>query len=187
MVDLSVLTSATTDSITNNLTSLWLMVAAALVLIMTPGVAFFYGGMVKAKSVVSMMMMSFGAMGLVGVLWVIYGYSMSFSSGSDWLIPHVLANPFADFLLNKEISAKGGTAVGAMTTDIHGLAFAGFQATVAIITVALSSGAIADRAKFGPWMIFAGVWATLVYFPVASWVFNFTVGGTNTGAYGSHG
>jgi Amt family ammonium transporter len=167
--------SATAD-ITNNLNSLWLMVAAALVLIMTPGVAFFYGGMVKAKSVVSMMMMSFGAMGLVGVLWVIYGYSMSFSSGTDWLIPHVLANPFADFLLHKEISFKGGTAVGSMTTDIHGLAFAGFQATFAIITVALISGAIADRAKFGPWMVFAGVWATLVYFPVASWVFNFTVG-----------
>ncbi|NEM90247.1 ammonium transporter [Galbitalea soli] len=152
------------------------MVAAALVLLMTPGVAFFYGGMVKAKSVISMMMMSFGAMGLVGVLWVIYGYSMSFSSGSDWLIPHVLANPFADFLLHKEISFSGGTAVGNMTTDIHGLAFAGFQATFAIITVALISGAIADRAKFGPWMVFAGVWATLVYFPVASWVFNFTIG-----------
>ncbi|NYJ30955.1 Amt family ammonium transporter [Galbitalea soli] len=168
--------SATTDAITNNLNSLWLMVAAALVLLMTPGVAFFYGGMVKAKSVISMMMMSFGAMGLVGVLWVIYGYSMSFSSGSDWLIPHVLANPFADFLLHKEISFSGGTAVGNMTTDIHGLAFAGFQATFAIITVALISGAIADRAKFGPWMVFAGVWATLVYFPVASWVFNFTIG-----------
>jgi Amt family ammonium transporter len=167
--------SATAD-ITNNLNSLWLMVAAALVLLMTPGVAFFYGGMVKAKSVVSMMMMSFGAMGLVGVLWVIYGYSMSFSSGSDWLIPHVLANPFADLLLHKEISFTGGTPVGNMSTDIHGLAFAGFQATFAIITVALISGAIADRAKFGPWLVFAGVWATLVYFPVASWVFNFTVG-----------
>jgi Amt family ammonium transporter len=176
MVALSVLTNATTDGITNNLNSLWLMVAAALVLLMTPGVAFFYGGMVKAKSVISMMMMSFGAMGLVGVLWVIYGYSMSFSTGSDWLIPHVLANPFADLFLHKEISAAGGTAVGNMTTDIHGLAFAGFQATFAIITVALISGAIADRAKFGSWMIFAGVWVTLVYFPVASWVFNFTVG-----------
>ncbi|CAN5308972.1 ammonium transporter [soil metagenome] len=161
---------------TTNVNSLWLMVAAALVLIMTPGVAFFYGGMVKAKSVISMMMMSFGAIGLVGVLWVIYGYSMSFSSGDDWLIPHVLANPFADLFLHKEIFADGGTAVGNMTPDIHGLAFAGFQATFAIITVALISGAIADRAKFSSWMIFAGVWATVVYFPVASWVFNFTIG-----------
>ena len=164
------------DDVTNNLNSLWLLVAAALVLLMTPGVAFFYGGMVKAKSVISMMMMSFGAIALVAVLWVIYGYSMSFSSGDDWLIPHVLANPFADLFLQKEIGFEGGTASGNMTLDVHGLAFAGFQATFAIITVALISGAIADRAKFGAWMIFAGIWVTLVYFPVASWVFNFTIG-----------
>jgi Amt family ammonium transporter len=168
--------SAATDAITNNVNSLWLMVAAALVLIMTPGVAFFYGGMVKAKSVISMMMMSFGAIGLVGVLWVIFGYGMSFGGGKDWLIKGWLLNPFHDLFLTNEINAKGGTANQWMGLDIHGLAFAGFQATFAIITVALISGAIADRAKFGAWMVFAGVWATLVYFPVASWVFNFTVG-----------
>jgi len=163
--------------------SLWLMVAAALVLLMTPGVAFFYGGMVKAKSVISMMMMSFGAIALVAVLWVVYGYSMSFSSGGDWLIPHVLANPFADAFLQHEFG-KGTLD----TLDVHGLAFAGFQATFAIITVALISGAIADRAKFGAWMVFAGVWATLVYFPVASWVFNFTLDAKNTaGGFGQHG
>ena len=174
MVDLS----ATTDAITNNVNSLWLMVAAALVLIMTPGVAFFYGGMVRAKAVISMMMMSFGSIGLIGVLWVIYGYSMSFGTGSAWLIRGWLLNPFADLLLQNEIHFKGATATANqnLSLDIHGLAFAGFQATFAIITVALISGAIADRAKFGAWMIFAGVWATLVYFPVASWVFNFTVG-----------
>ncbi|MDQ1545587.1 MAG: ammonium transporter, Amt family [Actinomycetota bacterium] len=172
MVDLS----AATDAITNNVNSLWLMVAAALVLIMTPGVAFFYGGMVRAKSVISMMMMSFGSIGLVGVLWVIYGYSMSFGGGSAWVIKGWLLNPFNDFLLKNEIHFTGGTANQNLSLDIHGLAFAGFQATFAIITVALISGAIADRARFGPWMIFAGVWATLVYFPVASWVFNFTVG-----------
>src|SRR5664279_5680700 len=86
-------------AVAHNLDSLWLLVGAALVLIMTAGVAFFYGGMVKAKSVISMMMMSFGAIGLVGVLWIIYGYSMSFSSGKDWWWPHVLANPFADSFL----------------------------------------------------------------------------------------
>ncbi len=184
MVDLSVLTDATTDGITNNLNSLWLMVAAALVLIMTPGVAFFYGGMVKAKSVISMMMMSFGAMGLVGVLWVIYGYSMSFGAGSDWLIKGWLLNPFHDFLLKNELNFTGGTANQTLNLDAHGLAFAGFQATFAIITVALISGAIADRAKFGAWMVFAGVWATLVYFPVASWVFNFTYSATANGGAG---
>jgi len=170
--------SATSDAITNNVNSLWLMVAAALVLIMTPGVAFFYGGMVKAKSVISMMMMSFGAMGLVGVLWIVFGYGMSFGGGKDWLIKGWLLNPFHDMFLTNEINAPKGTLSetgnGWMNIDIHGLAFAGFQATFAIITVALISGAIADRAKFGAWMVFAAVWATLVYFPVASWVFNFT-------------
>jgi Amt family ammonium transporter len=164
--------------------SLWLMVGAALVLLMTPGVAFFYGGMVKAKSVISMMMMSFGAIALVAVLWVIYGYSMSFSSGKDWWWPHVLANPFADSFLQHEF---GNGTLGSL--DVHGFAFAGFQATFAIITVALISGAIADRAKFGAWLVFAGVWATLVYFPVASWVFNFTAGGTSKLGFnwGQHG
>jgi Amt family ammonium transporter len=138
---------------------------------MTPGVAFFYGGMVKAKSVISMMMMSFGAIGLVGVLWVIFGYGMSFGiPGTDgkftnWLIKGWLLNPFSDNFLTKEFTSM----------DIRGFAFAGFQATFAIITVALISGAIADRAKFGSWMVFAGIWVTLVYFPVASWVFNFAV------------
>ena len=165
MVELSVLTNATTDGITSNLNSLWLLVAAALVLIMTPGVAFFYGGMVRAKSVISMMMMSFGAMGLIGVLWVLYGYGLAFGKPS---IPHFLGTP--DWGLSSLMGKDG------ITPDLHGLAFAGFQATFAIITVALISGAIADRAKFGAWMVFAGVWATLVYFPVAYWVFNLADG-----------
>jgi ammonium transporter, Amt family len=157
-------------ALTTSLNSLWLLVAAALVLLMTPGVAFFYGGMVKAKSVISMMMMSFGAIALVAVLWVLYGYSMSFTSGSDWVIPHVIGNPFTNFLMIPQLTSSNGGP------DLNALAFAGFQATFAIITVALISGAIADRAKFGTWMIFAGVWVSLVYFPVASWVFNFTMG-----------
>ncbi|GAA1951298.1 ammonium transporter [Microbacterium deminutum] len=151
--------------------SLWLIVGAALVLIMTPGVAFFYGGMVKAKSVISMMMMSFGAMGLVGVLWVLYGYGLAFGTP---LIPHFLGNPFDGFILLQKFLGIG--AGGAMSPDLPGLAFAGFQATFAIITVALISGAIADRAKFGAWMLFAGIWATIVYFPVAYWVFNLSDG-----------
>ncbi|CAN5265232.1 ammonium transporter [soil metagenome] len=165
MVALSVLTNATTDGITSNLNSLWLLVAAALVLLMTPGVAFFYGGMVKAKSVISMMMMSFGAMGLVGVLWVLYGYGLAFGPAS---IPHFLGTP--DWGLSSLMGKDG------ITPDLPGLAFAGFQATFAIITVALISGAIADRAKFGAWMVFAGVWVTIVYFPVAYWVFNLADG-----------
>ncbi len=145
--------------------SLWLLVAAALVLIMTPGVAFFYGGMVRAKSVISMMMMSFGAMAIVGVLWVLYGYGLSFGPPS---IPHFLGTP--DWGLSSLMGSDG------ITPDLNKLAFAGFQATFAIITVALISGAIADRAKFGAWMVFAGVWVTVVYFPVAYWVFNLADG-----------
>ena len=131
----------------------WSVAATALVLFMTPGVAFFYGGLVKAKSVVSMMMLSFGAMGLVGVLWILYGFNMSaITDGPTFLA----GNPFSDFGL---ANANSDTLVGAT-----------YGATFAIITVALISGAIADRAKFGAWMIFAGIWATLVYFPVAAWV-----------------
>jgi Amt family ammonium transporter len=172
---------------------LWLMITAALVLFMTPGLAFFYGGLVRAKSVVSMMMLSFGAIGLVGVLWVLFGFNEAFvdGSGADW-IPEVLGNPFSDFGLSDAASAafaggKGGDAA-AVT-----LASAFFGATFAIITVALISGAIADRARFFPWMVFAGLFATLVYFPVASWVFSFVVNddGTTTftgwvGQLGTH-
>ncbi|WP_438855612.1 ammonium transporter [Agromyces sp. M3QZ16-3] len=135
----------------------WAVTASALVLFMTPGVAFFYGGLVKAKSVVSMMMMSFGAMGLISVLWVLYGFNMS-AVGSAW---EFAGNPFSDFGLAGIASGESANA------DLLGVVFG---ATFAIITVALISGAIADRAKFGAWMIFAGIWATLVYFPVAAWV-----------------
>jgi len=149
----------------------FLLITAALVLLMTPGLAFFYGGLVKAKSVISMMMMSFGAIGLIGVLWVLYGYSIAFSNGgTDGYvgIDGLLGLDTGYFGLNGLIEVPEGAA-------FPPLAFAAFQATFAIITVALVSGAIADRAKFGAWMVFAGVWATVVYFPVASWVFNFTL------------
>jgi Amt family ammonium transporter len=135
----------------------WGVMATALVLFMTPGVAFFYGGLVKAKSVVSMMMMSFGALGLISVLWILYGFNMTAVDGPT----QFAGNPFADFGLGA--LATGETA----NLDLLG---ATYGATFAIITVALISGAVADRAKFGSWMIFAGIWATLVYFPVAAWV-----------------
>ncbi|HLP23942.1 MAG TPA: ammonium transporter [Microbacteriaceae bacterium] len=135
----------------------WGIIATALVLFMTPGVAFFYGGLVKAKSVISMMMMSFGALGLITVLWILYGYNMSVVSAPD----QFAGNPFSDFGLSALAAAENAN------TALVGVSYG---ATFAIITVALISGAIADRAKFGSWMIFAGVWATLVYFPVAAWV-----------------
>ncbi|MCF6505851.1 ammonium transporter [Blastococcus sp. MG754426] len=144
----------------------WILTSAALVLLMTPGLALFYGGMVRAKSVLNMMMMSFGALALISVLWVLYGYSIAFgdSVGGAGLLGDPLEYFGLNGLMEDATSEAGGLPV---------MAFVGFQAVFAIITVALISGAIADRAKFGAWMVFAGIWATIVYFPVAHWVFAF--------------
>src|SRR5215212_11720281 len=143
----------------------WVLTSAALVLLMTPGLALFYGGMVRAKSVLNMMMMSFGALALISVIWVLWGYSMAFG---DDVGAGLVGDPFQYFglagLMEDVTSEAGG---------LPAMAFVGFQAVFAIITVALISGAIADRARFGPWMLFAGIWATIVYFPVAHWVFAF--------------
>jgi Amt family ammonium transporter len=152
-------------------TTMFLIICSAMVLFMTPGLAFFYGGLVRASSVVSMMMMSFGSLALIGVMWVAFGYAMSFgAAGSGNFIG---IDGFFGIDLNKVFLAD--VIAQAKEGDGFGLAFAGFQGTFAIITVALISGAIADRAKFGSWMVFGALWAVLVYFPVAGWVFNFTV------------
>lgn len=146
----------------------FVLICAALVLMMTPALAFFYGGLVQAKSVVSMMMLSFGALGLISVLWIVYGYAISFANPGDpgyVGIPGFIGINLGDIGLEALLNAP---PVG----GIPPLAFAAFQGTFAIITVALISGAVADRARFGAWLVFAGFWATLVYFPVASWVFN---------------
>jgi len=147
----------------------WILTSAALVLLMTPGLALFYGGMVRAKSVLNMMMMSFGALALISVLWVLYGYSLAF--GND--VGGGLLGNGGQFFGLKGLMADTTSEAGGLPT----MAFVAFQAVFAIITVALISGAIADRAKFGAWMVFAGVWATIVYFPVAHWVFDFDADG----------
>ena len=146
----------------------WVLTSAALVLLMTPGLALFYGGMVRSKSVLNMMMMSFGALALISVLWVLYGYSIAF--GDDVGLG-LVGDPTQYFGLKGLMADVTGEAGG-----LPPMAFVGFQAVFAIITVALISGAIADRAKFGTWMVFAGIWATLVYFPIAHWVFDFSLG-----------
>ncbi|WP_104109569.1 MULTISPECIES: ammonium transporter [unclassified Arthrobacter] len=146
----------------------WVLISAALVLLMTPGLAFFYGGMTRAKAVLNMMMMSFGAIGLVGVLWVVFGYSATF--GSD-VGGGLLGNPLEKLGLQGVLDTGDGAP---LVGTIPEIVFVGFQAVFAIITVALITGAIADRAKFGAWMTFAAIWVTVVYFPVAHWVFSFT-------------
>ncbi|MCW2765575.1 MAG: ammonium transporter [Nocardioides sp.] len=148
----------------------WVLTSAALVLLMTPGLALFYGGMVRSKSVLNMMMMSFSSLALIGVIWVLYGYSLSF--GND-LGGGLLGDP-TDFW-----GLKGLMSPDALVFTVPSLAFVAFQSVFAIITVALISGAIADRARFGPWLLFSWIWATIVYFPVCHWVFDFN-GSTGT-------
>jgi Amt family ammonium transporter len=142
----------------------WVLTSAALVLLMTPGLALFYGGMARSKSVLNMLMMSFSALGIVSVLWVLYGYAIAFGSTNGGLFG------FTTGLLGLD-----DLATDTVTGGLPDLAFAGFQLMFAVITVALISGAVADRMKFGAWVVFATLWATLVYFPVAHWVFNFGV------------
>jgi len=172
----------------------WMLASSALVLLMTPGLAFFYGGMVRAKGVLNMIMMSISAMGVVTVLWVLYGYSLAF--GND--VHNLFGDPSQYFGLKGLI---GGNAVAEVIADpsagivaaeeigiplagtIPQTVFVAFQLMFAIITVALISGAVADRLKFGGWLVFAGLWATFVYFPVAHWVFAFDGVTAETGGW----
>ncbi|MDP3890991.1 ammonium transporter [Nocardioides sp.] len=143
----------------------WMLTSASLVLLMTPGLALFYGGMVRAKSVLNMMMMSFGAMGVIGVVYVLWGWSMSYSDGS---VGGLFGNPFEQFGLQGTILDDAGEYV--LSGGLPVIVDVGFQATFAIITVALISGAIADRTKFSTWMVFTGIWATVAFFPLAHMV-----------------
>src|SRR5699024_6378766 len=143
----------------------WVLISAGLVMLMTPGLAFFYGGMVRARSVLNMIMMSFSALGVVGLLWVLFGFSASFGDS----LGGVIGDPLDFGALHGILSGAGGQVplVGTIPASV----FVVFQLMFASITVALVSGAVADRMKFSAWLVFAGIWAVLVYFPVAHWVF----------------
>jgi len=166
----------------NNGDTAWVLVSAALVLLMTPGLAFFYGGMVRVKSVLNMMMMSFAALAVVPVLWVLYGYSMTFGNS----VGGVVGNP-GDFLGLKGLMSTDAIITVSKDHAIPAMAFVAFQVAFAIIAVALISGAIADRAKFLTWVIFVAVWSTLVYFPVAHWVFAFDGAASEKGGWIANG
>lgn len=144
----------------------WMLMSASLVLLMTPGLAFFYGGMVRAKSVLNMMMMSFGAMGVIGVIYVLWGWSMSYGS----TIGGFVGNPFDQFGLSGTLTDADGNAVASTLGNYPQVIDVAFQVTFAIITTALISGAIADRVKFSSWMTFVPLWVTLSYFPMAHMV-----------------
>src|SRR5215210_7675540 len=134
----------------------WMLIATAMVLVMTPALGFFYGGLVRAKNTLNTMMMSYVALGFVGIAWSFIGYTLAFSTGSSWL--GGLGNAFFNGV---ELEAKG---------SIPHVLFAGYQATFCVITAALISGAIVERMRFGPYLTFITLWSILVYAPIAHWV-----------------
>ncbi len=141
----------------------WVLASAALVMLMTPGLALFYGGMVRAKNVLAMLMQNFICLGIVGVLWAVCMYSLAFSGTGKWIGNFHLA--FLD-------GANTTPATGFGGLPIPPLSFSAFQMMFAIITPALITGAIADRMRFSAWVWFVGLWALVVYTPVAHWVFS---------------
>jgi Amt family ammonium transporter len=134
----------------------FMLVATALVLLMTPALGFFYGGMVRAKNALNTIMMSFTALGFVGLAWALVGYSLAFADGSSWIGGFGFG-----FLSGVGLEAKG---------TIPHVLFMSYQGTFAVITAALVSGAIVERMKFGPYLVFITLWSVLVYAPVAHWV-----------------
>ena len=134
----------------------WMLVATALVLLMTPALAFFYGGLVRSKNSLNTMMMSFAALGAVGVVWALLAYSLAFAEGNSWI------GGTANTWLN-------GVGTEAKGTVPHVL-FMAYQGTFAIITAALISGAVVERMRFGPYLAFIVLWTVGVYAPVAHWV-----------------
>jgi len=136
----------------------WMIVATALVLLMTPALAFFYGGLVRSKNALNTMMMSFVSLGVLGVAWALLGYSLAFGTGNQWIGD-------LGFAFLKDV----GLGEVAPSTIPH-ILFMAFQATFAIVTAALISGAIVERMKFGPYMLFLVLWSLFVYSPICHWV-----------------
>ena len=134
----------------------WMLISTALVLLMTPALAFFYGGLVRSKNALNTMMMSVAALGFVGVTWAVLGYSLAFAEGSAFL-----GGPSRALLAGVGLEAHG---------TIPHLLFMAYQGTFAIITAALVSGAIVERMRFGPYLAFITLWSLVVYAPVAHWV-----------------
>ncbi|GAA3940822.1 ammonium transporter [Actinomadura viridis] len=143
--------------------SAWVLVSFAMVLLMTPGLAFFYGGMARSKNLVSVLYMSFVSIAVVSVIWFAYGYGIAF--GPD--LGGVGLLGWGDWQFFK-------TTPSLLHREIPLYVYSVFQLTFAIITIALVSGSVANRVRIGPWMIFGAVWVTLVYLPVAHWVFSDT-------------
>jgi len=147
----------------------WLLLSSALVLLMTPGLALFYGGLNRSKGALNMMMMSFSSIGLISVLWVLYGFTLAFGTNDSAGANNVIGS-FTQYFGTGTTWIGEEWMVAGAGTGIPTYAFMVFQMMFAIITVALISGAVSDRLKFGGWVLFALGWFTLVYVPVAHWV-----------------
>jgi len=145
----------------NQADTAWMLISTALVLLMTPALAFFYGGLVRSKNALNTMMMSYISLGFVGVLWAVVGYSLALTAGNNWIGDLSLA-----FLNGVGLEATG--AVLPITIP-HAL-YMGYQATFCIITAALISGAIVERMRFSAYLLFICVWSVVVYAPMAHWV-----------------
>src|SRR3954471_3124418 len=146
----------------------WVLVSTALVLFMTPGLAFFYGGMVRSKHVLGMLMQNFFAMGLVSVLWALVGFSLAFGDGGKWIGNF----DFAGLKDLQHAATQLPGYQGDFALVIPAILFCIYQMMFAVITPALITGATADRLKFGSWAVLLGVWSIVVYAPVAHWVFS---------------
>lgn len=147
----------------------WLLAAFALVLLMTPALALFYGGMVRSKSVLNMMMMCLSAIPIVWIIWVIFGYSLAFGTDHGGLIGSLSSFPGLEHTYGHDDAHPDGIP---LVGTIPAILFVAFQAGFAMVTVALIAGAVADRMRFVAWVIFAAVWSVLVYIPIAHWVFS---------------
>jgi Amt family ammonium transporter len=145
----------------NQADTAWMLISTALVLLMTPALAFFYGGLVRSKNALNTMMMSFISLGFVGVLWAMIGYSLALSPGNDWLGD-------LRFLFLNGVGLEAKDAVLPITIP-HALYMA-YQATFCIITAALISGAIVERMSFKAYLLFISIWSVVVYAPIAHWV-----------------
>ena len=137
----------------------WILMSTALVLLMTPALGFFYGGLVRSKNILNTLMMSFASLGVVGVTWAVLGYSLAFAPGSAWL-------GGLDYVFLNGVGLEGGPAA----STIPHLLFMAFQGTFAIITAALISGAVVERMRFGPYLVFISLWCLFVYAPITHWV-----------------
>lgn len=146
--------------------SSWMLISASLVLLMTPALALFYGGMSPRRSVLNMMMMSFGALGVVALVYVLWGWSMSYGTQS---LAGIVANPLEMLGLRGQITDDSGAYVEG-AAGYPNVIDVGFQLTFAVISTAIISGALAGRVKFSTWLVFSAAWSTLVYFPLAHMV-----------------